>query len=123
MTFAPQPPRWAPARVLIIAAAGYGKTTALEADSTEGATYHRAVDLGSVLDPKDLFAHSEDALGHIRIDDLCALSPASQHRLMAALGALPPDVRISLAARGPLHPLPARACATRSSSAVRPISL
>ena len=109
MTPAPQPPRWTPARVVIIAAAGYGKTTALEADCASGATYHRAVDLAPALGGEDPFGPTEPRPEHLRIDDLCELSPAAQHRLMQALDALPPDVRISLAARGPLHPV-ARAC-------------
>jgi len=94
---------------VIIAAAGYGKTTALEADCASGATYHRAVDLAPALGGEDPFGPTEPRPEHLRIDDLCELSPAAQHRLMQALDTLPPDVRISLAARGPLHPV-ARAC-------------
>jgi DNA-binding SARP family transcriptional activator/tetratricopeptide (TPR) repeat protein len=110
MTLAPQSPKWSPARLLIIAAAGYGKTTALETEVGDGATYHRAVELAPLLGDADPFrAATEDPPDHVRIDDLCQLSAAAQHRLMQALGALPPDIRISLAARGPLHPV-ARAC-------------
>ena len=110
MTLAPQSPRWSPTRVLIIAAAGYGKTAALEADAGAAARYHRAVDLVAAPGQPDLLrALAEEPPEHVVVDDLCQLPAAGQQRVLKTLAGLPPDVRLSLAARGPLHPV-ARAC-------------
>lgn len=105
-----RPKRWSPTRLLIVAAAGYGKTVALEVDSEDGAIYYRAADLAATLGDGGLRRTTADASPEqLVVDDLCQLSLAAQHQLMQALGALPSDVRISLAARRPLQPA-TRAC-------------
>jgi ATP/maltotriose-dependent transcriptional regulator MalT len=75
---------------LVVAAAGYGKTTALHA---AGATIlHAASDLiTQVLD-----------VGHLAVDAVCGLSVRDQVRLFRTLATVPDDVQISVAGRRPL---------------------
>ena len=74
--------------LLVVAAAGYGKTTALQA----GAAVRRAID----LDPADLPAGAR-----LAIDDLDELAPRAQAALLRAVA---PDVQLTLASRVPLGP-------------------
>jgi len=74
--------------LLVVAAAGYGKTTALQA----GAAVRRAID----LDPADLPAGAR-----LAIDDLDELAPRAQAALLRAVA---PDVQLTLASRAPLGP-------------------
>ncbi|HYN94376.1 MAG TPA: hypothetical protein VES42_11060, partial [Pilimelia sp.] len=103
MAPAPQrpPSRTAPRRagcLLIVAAAGYGKTTALEAAAGPGATaYHHAAALAGwaalpALDP---------AVTHLAVDGLCALPPPQQVAVARLLAAVPDRIAVSVAARRP----------------------
>ncbi|WP_345541952.1 tetratricopeptide repeat protein, partial [Phytohabitans rumicis] len=84
--------------LLVVAAAGYGKTTALEAACADGQTaYVTASDLlgGAAVG---------GTVGHVAVDDACRLDPPRQVRLARLLAAFPGHVRVSVASRHPLDP-------------------
>ncbi len=96
-------PVHARAGVLVVAAAGYGKTTVLEALAAESgqAQVMPADRLLAEFDrPGAPDPAASDAL---LIDDLDRLSEADQHRLLVALGRLPASVHLALASRRPLN--------------------
>lgn len=101
------PPRRRPARRLIVAAAGYGKTAALEAELGVGVAYHCAAGLAARVsrDGPGVLTASEPGAppAHLLIDDVCRLPEAAQCQLVQAVSALPPGVRVTMAARRPLH--------------------
>jgi DNA-binding SARP family transcriptional activator len=81
-----------PGCLLVVAAAGYGKTTALETDGP--AAYYAAADLvGSLPDI---------TTACLAVDDLDRLASRDQVRLLRALSDLNGPTRISLATRRPL---------------------
>ncbi|GIF42291.1 tetratricopeptide repeat protein [Actinoplanes xinjiangensis] len=85
---------------IYVAAAGYGKTTTLEALCADGAgTYWTAEAL--LAAPYD---HPQAAVARVVVDDLCALSGPAQRHLARELATLPADAEIWLAARRPLDP-------------------
>ncbi len=90
----PGPTRRGPARLLVVAAAGYGKTVALDG----------GLDDGSVVRARTLLGRTPPRTPHLGVDDLDELSLEDQERLMRELAALPGDVRLSIAARAPLAP-------------------
>jgi DNA-binding SARP family transcriptional activator/ATP/maltotriose-dependent transcriptional regulator MalT len=89
---------------LFVAAAGYGKTTVLEAAYADGPTaVHSAPDL--VADPSALTVNSAgERAAHVVVDDVGALDSPALGRLARTLGAVPDDVPLSLASRRPLDP-------------------
>ena len=97
------PPSPAPARagecVLVVAYAGYGKTTALEASGSEsgGRLVLSAADLLDGDLPRSTSG------GPVAVDDLDRLTPDEQRRLLSALAGLPPTVTVWLASRTPVH--------------------
>jgi len=95
MTEASRSARREPTRLLVVAAAGYGKTTALEAALGDGDSCHQADDLLrslAVLPPGD----------RLYVDHLERLSIAQQEDLMRRLARLGPDVQLTVASRSPL---------------------
>lgn len=87
---------------LLIAASGYGKTTALAAFGEDaGAPVHDAARLWPRLgaDPAGAVRHA----GHVVVDDLHRLRPREQHALCRALAGLGETTRILLAADRPLY--------------------
>ena len=83
--------------VLVVAAAGYGKSTALDVAAPRD---------GLVVSARDALGAQEDLPGHpwLGIDDLHELSPTDQLRLLTAVNALPPDTQVVLTSRHPLSP-------------------
>ncbi len=75
---------------LVVAAAGYGKTTALHA---AGATILHAA--------SDLITQVPD-VGHLAVDAVCGLPVRDQVQLFRTLATVPDDVQISVAGRRPL---------------------
>src|SRR5262245_48467985 len=93
----------APGCLLVVAAAGYGKTASLEAATGDSiSAYHRAADVFDRLTGPDAtiaLAHvGGRPVAHLVIDDLCRLSAQAQTELTRALATLPPGIRTSLAA-------------------------
>ncbi|CCH18702.1 BTAD domain-containing putative transcriptional regulator [Micromonospora lupini] len=86
--------RW----LMLVAAAGYGKTTALEAAGGDGPTVcHRALDL------LDAAARTENPPpGRVLVDEVSALAAPDQLALVRLLTALPGRPAVTLAARHPL---------------------
>ena len=78
---------------LFVAAAGYGKTTALEAAGAGGCLPATGI---VDADPADLLRSSTagHSVAHLAVDDLCQLPARSQVRLARALAALPDHVRV-----------------------------
>lgn len=104
--------RRSPSRLLIVAAAGYGKTTALQEMAGVAGTYRHAADLVARRkegDDVDGLRSEGEAAPVLLVDDACALAAPDQYRLLQFLDGLPASVRVVLAARRPLHPA-ARAC-------------
>ncbi|WP_433111249.1 hypothetical protein [Micromonospora sp. CA-246542] len=98
--------RW----LLLVAAAGYGKSTALEAIGGDGPTAcHRAADLIDALShptgPSDA-----DPPARIAVDEVSALTGDEQLALVRLLGALPGQPAVTLAARHPLADAARSAC-------------
>jgi DNA-binding SARP family transcriptional activator/ATP/maltotriose-dependent transcriptional regulator MalT len=91
---------------LLVAAAGYGKTTALAAGAQAPTAFLTAADLvgpGAPADPVRLAAERAGGpAAHVVVDDLGRLDGPAQHRLAGALRGLPDEVRLSLASRHPL---------------------
>lgn len=92
--------------LLYVAAAGYGKTTALEAIPGDGATawYSGAELLTWLARPTAGGLHrppGRPPAGHVVIDDLPTLPAAALPRLARALDDVPDQVRVSLAGRRP----------------------
>jgi DNA-binding SARP family transcriptional activator len=89
--------------LLLVAAAGYGKTNALDDAYADGpVAYHRARDLIAHgariahLDPDD------GPAAHVVVDDLAELTGTQQLALAKAVTAIPDGVRVSLGSRRPL---------------------
>lgn len=83
--------------VLVVAAAGYGKSTALDVAAPRD---------GLVCSARDALAACDDLAGHpwLGIDDLHTLTDTDQRRLLTTIAALPPDVQVVLTSRRPLPP-------------------
>ena len=80
---------------MLVAAAGYGKSSALEADRPADGVLVRAAELvGRPLPHPPWLA----------VDDLDDLPPADQQQLLQQLAALPADVHVVVASRSPLDP-------------------
>lgn len=93
MTSTPHP---GPRRILIVAAAGYGKSAALAAELPAGS---RRLTADAALH------HDLDELSDanaVGVDDVERLAPTEQTTLVKRLAALPPDVGLVLASRVPL---------------------
>ena len=86
-----QPPP--PPRVLIVAAAGYGKSAALEAELPAGGRRFRA---------SEVLTADLSGVRAVGVDDLDELAPSEQSAVVRRLAALPPDVGFVLASRRPL---------------------
>ncbi|WP_433461100.1 hypothetical protein [Micromonospora sp. CA-248212] len=102
-----RPQRW----LLLVAAPGYGKSTALEVIGGDGPTAcHRAADLLDALShpsgPSD--AHPP---ARVAVDEVSALTGDEQLALVRLLGALPGQPAVTLAARHPLADAARSACA------------
>ncbi len=80
---------------MIVAAAGYGKSTALDADRPPG---------GRRLRARDLIAAEPPDACWIGVDDLDDLAPTDQRVAIRRLAALPPDSGFTMTARAPLGP-------------------
>ena len=80
---------------MLVAAAGYGKSSALEADRPADGVLVRAAELvgGPLPHPRWL-----------AVDDLDDLPPADQQHLLQQLADLPADVHVVVASRSPLDP-------------------
>jgi DNA-binding SARP family transcriptional activator len=90
--------------LLLVAAAGYGKTDALAAAYADGpVAYHRARDLAR--DPAGSPHVDPDGapVAHVVVDDLAELSPTAQLTVARALARVPDEVRVWIGSR---HPLP-----------------
>ncbi|MGC4814349.1 BTAD domain-containing putative transcriptional regulator [Micromonospora sp. DT228] len=99
--------RW----LLLVAAAGYGKSTALETIGGDGpTTWHRATDL---IDALSQPTSSSDAHppARVAVDEVSALNEDDQLALVRLLGALPGQPAVTLAARQPLADAARSACA------------
>ena len=84
-----------PSRVLIVAAAGYGKSAALEADLPT---------LGLRRTAADLLADGIPDAPWLGVDDLDDLAPHDQVEIVRRLALLPPETGIAIASRTPLDP-------------------
>ena len=84
-----------PSRVLIVAAAGYGKSAALEADLPT---------LGLRRTAADLLAGGIPDAPWLGVDDLDDLAPHDQVEVVRQLALLPPETGIAIASRTPLDP-------------------
>ena len=84
-----------PSRVLIVAAAGYGKSAALEADLPT---------LGLRRTAADLLADGIPDAPWLGVDDLDDLAPHDQVEIVRQLALLPPETGIAIASRTPLDP-------------------
>ena len=105
MTTAQQtwPQRW----LVLVAAAGYGKTTALETIGGDGpTTCHRATDLIGAASHA-----SPPPLERVAVDEVSALTADDQLALVRLLTALPGQPAVTLAARQPLTAAALSACA------------
>lgn len=105
MTTAQQtwPQRW----LVLVAAAGYGKTTALETIGGDGpTTCHRATDLIGATSHA-----SPPPLERVAVDEVSALTADDQLALVRLLTALPGQPAVTLAARQPLTAAALSACA------------
>jgi DNA-binding SARP family transcriptional activator/tetratricopeptide (TPR) repeat protein len=89
------PRRSRPARLLIVAAAGYGKSVTLESELPAGARRCSATEA--------LVADLTGARA-VGVDDVDALEPQQQVALVRRLGALSSEVGLVLASRSPLEP-------------------
>ncbi|BEL05672.1 hypothetical protein Q0Z83_038630 [Actinoplanes sichuanensis] len=83
-----------------VAAAGYGKTTTLEALCADGAGTYRTAE-ALLAAP---YRHPQSNPARLVVDDLCALPVPAQRRLARDLATLPADVELWLAARRPPAP-------------------
>ena len=118
----------APARgrrcTLLVAAAGYGKTTALEPDpADERAVYLTAPEALERLggpSPEILTSGQGRPVALVVVDDLDRLAASNRTALLRALGQVPVAVQLSLASRGPLanvaRSLPGRTVLERSAA-------
>src|SRR4051794_4567789 len=84
-----------PSHVVIVAAAGYGKSAALETDRPRGGRLWRAAELAVGELP---------ATGWIGIDDVDALEPGDQDALFERLSTRPAPAGFTLTCRTPLDP-------------------
>lgn len=84
-----------PARVLVVAAAGYGKSTRLESELPDEAVRLPAADALAALDVRA-------ASSWVAVDDLDTLPISEQVAVVDRLAALPLDVGVVVAARAPL---------------------
>lgn len=84
-----------PSRLLIVAAAGYGKSTALDAACPPGGVLGTATDLRLSRPPDPPF---------VGVDDFDRISAEEQLGLAAQLGRLPATTVLMLAAREPVAP-------------------
>ena len=87
--------------VLVIAAAGYGKSTALEGLVTDSGNA-RVVAARALMDQLDTVAGTAGRRGHLVVDDLEELADHDQGLLLAALATLPSSVQLSMASRFPV---------------------
>jgi len=87
--------------VLVIAAAGYGKSTALEGLVTDSGNA-RVVAARALSDQLDTVAGTAGRRGHLVVDDLEELADHDQRLLFAALATLPSSVQLSMASRFPV---------------------
>ncbi|MFF0155052.1 BTAD domain-containing putative transcriptional regulator [Micromonospora sp. NPDC005203] len=103
-----RPPRW----LILVAAAGYGKTTALETIGGDAPTAcHLAADLLDALSqPGPPGAYP---LARVAVDEMSALTADDQLALVRLLSALPGRPAVTLAARQPLADAARDACAGR----------
>jgi DNA-binding SARP family transcriptional activator/ATP/maltotriose-dependent transcriptional regulator MalT len=85
--------------VLLVAASGYGKTTALEAGCADGSTTYLTAP--TLTDGDSWRLRALGAGGHLAVDDVCALPAPAQVRLLGHLGSLPAGVTLTLAYRRP----------------------
>ena len=84
-----------PSRVLVVATAGYGKTTRAEADLPEGGTRRTAAQL--------LATSSRDGLASaLLVEDLHEVSAGERTEVLRAIGRIPDDVPVTLTSREPL---------------------
>ena len=84
-----------PSRLLVVAAAGYGKTTVLETERPPGGVLCTAV---------EALAHGVPEASWIGIDALDGVDVEGQRELLRRLDALPADTGFCLATRTPLDP-------------------
>jgi DNA-binding SARP family transcriptional activator len=89
--------------LLLIAAAGYGKTNSLDDAYADGpVAYHRARDLVAHPAPTPHLDPDGGPAAHVVVDDLAELTPAQQLALARTIAAIPDGVRVSLGSRRPL---------------------
>ena len=83
--------------LLVVAAAGYGKSTALDDAAPRD---------GLVCSARDALDDRDDLVEHcwLGIDDLHELAAPDQRLLLTAIADLPPDVRVVMTSRHPLSP-------------------
>ncbi|WCN78640.1 tetratricopeptide repeat protein [Micromonospora sp. LH3U1] len=102
------PQRW----LMLVAAAGYGKTTALETIGGDGPTAcHRATDLIEVASLATSPPTGARPLARVAVDEVSALTDDDQLTLVRLLTALPGQPAVTLAARHPLADEALSACA------------
>ncbi|RAO55430.1 hypothetical protein LUPAC06_04154 [Micromonospora saelicesensis] len=110
MTTAQQtwPQRW----LMLVAAAGYGKTTALETIGGDGpTTCHRATDLIEAASHATYPPTPTQPSERVAVDEVSALTDDDQLTLVRLLTALPGQPAVTLAARHPLAAATLGACA------------
>ncbi len=89
--------------LLLVAAAGYGKTNALDDAYADGpVAHHRARDLVAHATPTPHLDPDGGPAAHVVVDDLAELTPAQQLALARAMATIPDGVRVSLGSRRPL---------------------
>jgi DNA-binding SARP family transcriptional activator/ATP/maltotriose-dependent transcriptional regulator MalT len=89
--------------LLLVAAAGYGKTNALDDAYADGpVAYHRARDLVAHAAPTPHLDPDGGPAAHVVVDDLAELTPAQQLALAKVTTTIPDGVRVSLGSRRPL---------------------
>lgn len=94
----PRPRRW----LMLVAAAGYGKTTALETvGGDEPTACHRATDLIDAATHANSPPTGTQPPIRVAVDEVSALSGDDQLALVRWLGALPGQPAVTLAARHP----------------------
>ncbi|WP_371408955.1 tetratricopeptide repeat protein [Micromonospora zamorensis] len=104
----PRPRRW----LMLVAAAGYGKTTALETvGGDEPTACHRATDLIAAVTHTTSPPTGTQPPIRVAVDEVSALTGDDQLALVRWLGALPGQPAVTLAARHPLADAALSACA------------
>lgn len=89
--------------LVVVAAAGYGKTTALEGLGIQR-PQARLVSAAQLLAQLDTLAGTVGRRGLLIVDDIDQLAEPDQAALVAALGTVPGSVHLALASRRPLNP-------------------